>query len=294
MKNRIMNFLLGLIFLAGLSLLLYPTFSEYWNSYRQSRAIASYTKEIANIDTEQYDEYLKAAREYNDKIWDRSNIYVLSEEEKAEYEGMLNMSGNGIMGYVEIPKIKCSLPIYHGTEESVLQIAIGHLDWSSLPIGGESTHSVLSGHRGLPSAKLFTDLDKMVEGDLFHIRVLNEVLTYEVDQIKVVLPEETEDLHIIEGEDYCTLFTCTPYGINTHRLLVRGHRVATIETVDEDGNVTEEPVIDLETLERQRLEENLRKALTLVGAITAAMLVLVVTFKISKNKKRGGDANEDK
>ena len=162
---------------------------------------------------------------YNASLLERNNAYLLTEEQKAAYEQLLNVSGLGIMGYIEIPSIDCSLPIYHGTEESVLQIAIGHLEWTSLPVGGESTHCVLSGHRGLPSAKLFTNLDKLQEGDVFLLRVLDEVLTYEVDQILIVEPQETGALRIVEGEDYCTLVTCTPYGINTHRLLVRGHRI---------------------------------------------------------------------
>lgn len=149
----------------------------------------------------------------------------MTEEERAEYESLLNVSGNGIIGYIEIPMIQCSLPIYHGTEESVLQIAVGHIEGSSLPTGGAGTHCVLSGHRGLPSAKLFTDLDQLAEGDTFILRILDETLTYEVDQIRTVEPYELDDLGIEEGKDYCTLVTCTPYGINTHRLLVRGRRV---------------------------------------------------------------------
>ena len=151
--------------------------------------------------------------------------YALTEEQKERYEKLLNVSGDGIMAYIEIPKIGCRLPIYHGTKESALQIAAGHLEWSSLPVGGESAHCVISGHRGLPRAKLFTDLDKMEEGDQFFITVLNKRLTYEVDQIQVVEPEEVEDLAIEKGKDYVTLVTCTPYAINTHRLLVRGHRI---------------------------------------------------------------------
>lgn len=292
MKKRILNIILGIIFLAGLSLLLYPTFSEYWNSFQQSRAITGYSKEIKVLDAEKYEEILKSAREYNSKLFADASGYMMSEEQKVEYEQELNLSNNGIMGYIEIPKIKCSLPIYHGTDEAVLQIAIGHLEWTSLPIGGESTHSVLSGHRGLPSAKLFTDLDKMEEGDRFFIRVLNEVLTYEVDQIKVVLPEEIEDLEIVEGEDYCTLFTCTPYAVNTHRLLVRGHRV---DNVSEGGDGAENQILNPEMLERQRLEENLKKAVSAAAVIVAVMAGLLVIMKVSKGKKKsGGDVNENK
>ena len=223
--NHLITILLVLIFLLGLSLLLYPAVSDYWNSKHQTRAIAVYSEEVSGLDEDQYQALWEAAAAYNASLLERNNAYLLTEEQKAAYEQLLNVSGLGIMGYIEIPSIDCSLPIYHGTEESVLQIAIGHLEWTSLPVGGESTHCVLSGHRGLPSAKLFTNLDKLQEGDVFLLRVLDEVLTYEVDQILIVEPQETGALRIVEGEDYCTLVTCTPYGINTHRLLVRGHRI---------------------------------------------------------------------
>ena len=223
--NHLITILLVLIFLLGLSLLLYPAVSDYWNSQHQTRAIAVYSEEVSGLDEDQYQALWEAAAAYNASLLARDNAYLLTEEQKAAYEQLLNVSGLGIMGYIEIPSIDCSLPIYHGTEESVLQIAIGHLEWTSLPVGGESTHCVLSGHRGLPSAKLFTNLDKLQEGDVFLLRVLDEVLTYEVDQILIVEPQETGALKIEEGKDYCTLVTCTPYGINTHRLLVRGHRI---------------------------------------------------------------------
>ena len=228
-KGNFLNILLVLVFLVGLSLLLYPSVSDYWNSFHQTRAIATYSEEVANLENEQYDELWAAAQQYNRSLTERGNAYVLSEEQKEAYEKLLDVSGLGVMGYIEIPEIDVSLPVYHGTEESVLQIAAGHLDWSSLPVGGESTHCVLSGHRGLPSAKLFTNLDKLREGDTFLLRVLDEVLTYEVDQILIVEPQETDALQIEEGKDYCTLVTCTPYGINTHRLLVRGHRIDNME-----------------------------------------------------------------
>lgn len=229
MKNKLTTFLLFLVFMAGLSLLLYPTVSDYWNSFTQSRAIASYAEEVAAMDSDQYDAIWNDAVAYNATLVDRHNAYLLSEEQTIAYDKLLNLSGNGIMGYVEIPSIGCSLPIYHGTAESVLQIAAGHIEWTSLPVGGESTHTVISGHRGLPSAKLFTDLDDLVEGDIFMLRVLDEILTYEVDKISIVDPDDTENLLITPGMDYCTLVTCTPYGINTHRLLVRGHRIENLE-----------------------------------------------------------------
>lgn len=216
---------LVLLLLAGVSLLLYPSLSDYWNSMHQTRAIASYAETVSQLDTAQYDEMWKAAQDYNRSLAQRETAFALTDEQKAAYESLLDVSGLGVMGYIEIPEIDCSLPIYHGTEESVLQVAVGHLEWSNLPVGGEGTHCVLSGHRGLPSAKLFTNLDKLAVGDTFLLRVLDEVLTYEVDQILIVKPEQVDALGIVPGEDYCTLVTCTPYGINTHRLLVRGHRV---------------------------------------------------------------------
>ncbi len=231
-KNRITTVLLALVFLAGLSLLLYPTVSDYWNSFHASRAVAAYAQEVADLNGAEYDALLEAARDYNARVPERSNTFALTEAEQAEYQSLLNMDGTGIMGYIEIPNIKLSLPIYHGTEESVLQIAVGHLDWSALPVGGEGTHCVLSGHRGLPSAKLFTNLDQLREGDTFTLRVLDEVLCYEVDQIRVVEPQDTAALLPEPGQDLCTLVTCTPYGVNTHRLLVRGHRIETPDSAD--------------------------------------------------------------
>lgn len=227
-KGNYITLLLFLILLAGLSLLLYPSVSDYWNSLHQTRAIATYAEEVANLNQDQYDEIWAAAESYNASLADRDNAYLLSDAQKEEYQQLLNVSGLGVMGYIEIPEIDVSLPIYHGTEDSVLQVAVGHLEWTSLPVGGESTHCVLSGHRGLPSAKLFTNLDKLREGDTFLLRVLDEILTYEVDQILIVEPQDTAALEIVEGQDYCTLVTCTPYGINTHRLLVRGHRIDNI------------------------------------------------------------------
>lgn len=224
-KSTISTIILILFFCVGLSLLLYPTISDYWNSLHQSRVIAEYVEEVAKLDSNQYEQLWSDAQAYNKTLSHKTNRYEITDTERAEYESLLNVSGNGIIGCIEIAKINCSLPIYHGTEESVLQIAVGHIEGSSLPVGGKSTHCVLSGHRGLPSAKLFTNLDKLTEGDTFVMRVLDETLTYEVDQILIVEPHEVDALEIEEGKDYCTLVTCTPYGINTHRLLVRGHRV---------------------------------------------------------------------
>lgn len=225
MKKHLSTIILILIFFVGLSLLLYPTLSDYWNTFHQSQAIVGYVETVASIDDEKYAKLLNDAKSYNEDLASHSSHWRLSKEEEKEYESMLNISNMGIIGYIEIPKINCSLPIYHGTDEDVLQIGIGHIAGSSLPVGGNNTHSVLSGHRGLPSAKLFTNLDELENGDLFMLRVMDETLTYEVDQILIVNPDDFSALGIVDGQDLCTLITCTPYGVNTHRLLVRGHRV---------------------------------------------------------------------
>lgn len=224
-KGTLSNIILILMLLLGLSLLLYPTFADYWNSLHQTRAIATYAEEVAVLDDDKYIELWQDAIAYNQSLTEKENQYYVDDESMVLYESLLNVIGNGIMGSIEIPSIGCNLPIYHGVDESVLQVAIGHLEWTSLPVGGESTHCVLSGHRGLPSARLFTDLDQLQMGDTFMLHILDETLTYEVDQILIVLPYETDALLIEEGKDLCTLVTCTPYGVNSHRLLVRGHRV---------------------------------------------------------------------
>ena len=224
-KLKLITKILIVAFVIGLSLLLYPSFSNYWNLKHATRALNSYSDSIADIDENSYETIWKSAVEYNRLLQKRQSGYALPADLKVRYLSELEVAESGLMGFVDIPSIGVSLPIYHGTSESVLQVGIGHLEWSSLPTGGESTHCVLSGHRGLPSAKLFTDLNKLREGDVFTLKVLNETLTYEVDQIRTVLPNETDGILIEEGMDYCTLITCTPYGINTHRLLVRGHRI---------------------------------------------------------------------
>ncbi|MDD6200602.1 MAG: class C sortase [Firmicutes bacterium] len=280
-KHNFTTILLVLILLIGLSLLLYPSVSDYWNSFHQSRAIAQYSEQVANLDAERCEALLQAAADYNASLLGRSNHYLLSDTQQAQYEALLNISGTGVMGYIEIPEINCSLPIYHGVSNAVLQIAAGHLEWTSLPVGGESTHCVLSGHRGLPSAKLFTNLDKLEIGDLFMLRVLDEVLTYEIDQILIVEPQETAALEIVEGADYCTLVTCTPYGINTHRLLVRGHRVDNLEEA-KTVRVTAD-AIQIEPL--------------LIAPIVAMpiLLLLMISLLLPKrhHKKQGGDTDEE-
>lgn len=280
-SNYFITVILILMLLAGLSLLLYPSVSDYWNSFHQSQAISQYSEKVKNLDKEMRKKIWEDAQSYNQRMKGQNKDYTLSEEEKAEYESMLNVDSNGIMGYVEIPKINCSLPIYHGTTASVLQTAIGHLEWSSLPVGGESTHCVLSGHRGLPSAKLFTNLDKLQEGDVFMLRVLDEVLTYEVDQILIVEPQETGALRIEEGKDYCTLVTCTPYGINTHRLLVRGHRIENVKEANKARVAAD--AIQIEPL-------------IVAPAIATPMLLLLLVILLlprQRKKNHGGDDDED-
>lgn len=238
MKKHIATIIFVLLAVAGVSLLMYPTVSNYMSSLDQQRAIAGYTSYVMSIDKEKYKEILAAARAFNEEIAKNPTSIHLTDEQQEVYEQLLNISDTGMMGYLEIPSIDVMLPIYHGTGETVLQKNVGHIEGSSLPIGGASTHSVLSGHRGLPSAKLFTDIDKLDYGDIFTITILKETYTYEVDRILTVLPDEPaarEAIGIEEGKDYCTLVTCTPYGINTHRLLVRGHR---IETPENSGSIT--------------------------------------------------------
>lgn len=270
-KKHISTIIIALIFLAGLGFLLYPTVSNLWNRAHQSRAIATYTKQVEKLDDSQNKEMLKAARKYNKSLLKKSDHWKLSKKGKKKYESLLDVSGTGIMGYIEIPKIDCSLPIYHGTDEGALQIAIGHLEGSSLPVGGKSTHCVLSGHRGLPSARLFTDLDQMDEGDVFVLNVLGRKLAYEVDQIKVVLPDEMSDLEIVQGKDLCTLVTCTPYGINTHRLLVRGHRTKYIE----------------ETVVRvQKEAEKKETGIWLLAGGGAVFLIIIIIVVVKRRRKR--------
>lgn len=228
MKKNRSNIILILIFLVGLSVMLYPTVSDYVNQKNQSRAVASYSEEVENLSDVDYQAYFNAADDYNRRLAETPDAFYRPEEVSG-YTDTLDVSGTGIMGYITIPKIGVELPVYHGTSDGVLQVAAGHLEGSSLPVGGAGTHAVISAHRGLPSAKLFTNLDELEVGDTFTITVLDRVLTYEVDQISIVLPTETDLLQPVEGKDYVTLMTCTPYGINTHRLLVRGKRIENAE-----------------------------------------------------------------
>lgn len=277
--SKFITILLVFLLLAGLSLLLYPTVSDYWNSLHQSRAIASYVKQVAEIDSDTYERLLEDARAYNRSLIGKTGRFDMTDAERAKYESLLKVADNGIIGYIEIPSIQCSLPIYRGTDEAILQIAIGHIEGSSLPVGGSGTHCVLSGHRGLPSARLFTDLDEMAIGDTFLIRVLDETLTYEVDQIRIVLPNEVEDLEIEEGKDYCTLVTCTPYGINSHRLLVRGHRI-------EDRQEAQTIRVTADAMQIDPL------IVTPIVAIPIVLLLLLLLLLPKRSKSSHGGNNE--
>ena len=279
MKNRKSTIVLSLVFLIGLSLLLYPTASDWWNSFHQSHAIASYAEAVAEMDDVSYEQAWAQAQAYNETLRSNNRRYQPTGEETEQYENLLNISGNGIMGYIEIPAIGVSLPIYHGTEDTVLQIAIGHIEGSSLPVGGPGTHCVVSGHRGLPSAKLFTDLDKLTEGDTFMLRVLDEVLTYEVDQIHIVEPHEVSLLEIEEGRDLCTLVTCTPYGVNSHRLLVRGHR---IENQESASSIRV-------TADAMQIEPVL-----VASAVAAPMLLVLFIWLLVSSPKKSGKKKKGK
>jgi len=267
---------LTLGFLVGISMLLYPAFSNYWNSKTQSRAIVDYEAVLEHLEPEDYSAMFQAAYDYNRALYE-TDYPLMDYEEIPGYYDTLKLPGSNIIGYVKIDKIGVELPVYHGTSNEVLDVGVGHLEGTSLPVGGESTHSVMSAHRGLPSAKLFTDLDRLEPGDTFQITVLDQILTYQVDQVKVITPTEVEDLLIAEGKDYCTLFTCTPYGINTHRLLVRGIRIETI---------TEKPIIYVAN-EAFRIEP-----LLVTPAVAAPMLLvffihLMVKYREPPKEKEG-------
>lgn len=221
--------LLLISFFVGLSVLLYPSLSSYWNSKTQSEAIVDYESMLSQYKPEDYTAIFEDADAYNQKLRNLQDPFQ-DHGTISNYHSILNVSGTGMMGYISIPKIGQELPVYHGTSEGVLSVAVGHLEGTSLPVGGESTHSVVSAHRGLPTAVLFTHLDRMEIGDTFHFTILDRTITYEVDQIRIVDPDDASLIQIQEGKNYCTLLTCTPYGINTQRLLVRGHQVDASQT----------------------------------------------------------------
>ena len=269
--SSLSTIILVAIFFVGLSVLLYPTISDFWNEKRQSQAIVDYDSYIENLTPEDYSEFFVKADEYNQQIRNMSFPFLTHKNIADKYYGTLDVNGNGMMGYITIEKIKVQLPIYHGTSDAVLNSAVGHVEGSSLPVGGESTHAVLSAHRGLPSAKLFTNLDKLEIGDIFTIRILDRTITYQVDQILIVLPEQTDALNIVAGEDYCTLVTCTPYGINTHRMLVRGTRIENIEPDRVINVITEAYQID---------------PLLVTPAVAAPILGLLLIVLIVKSTKQ--------
>lgn len=273
--------LLLVIMLAGIGVIAYPTVSDWWNSRHATQAITSYVEAVESKTDDQKTELIEAARVYNEQLAETGTNFTLAEDEEAyaEYEETLDISGTGVMGYIQIPTINVNLPIYHGTSDTVLQVAVGHIAGTSFPVGGKGTHAVLSGHRGLPSAKLFTDLDKLVEGDIFTITVLDEVLTYQIDQIHIVLPEELSDLEIDPDEDYVTLVTCTPYGINTHRMLVRGHRI---------DNLEEERVVTV-TADARRVSTTLVFVIVAVILTMIVMIVSMVSDRIRNGRKSAND-----
>lgn len=276
--RKISSIVLALMLLVGIGLLAYPSVSNYWNSFHSSKVIVGYNDAVDQADQERLAQMFLEAQAYNQELLDRGEPFQLSKERQAEYESLLNLNGDGIMGYVEVPSINVSLPIYHGSGEAELQVGCGHLEWSSLPAGGKSTHCVLSGHRGLPSAKLLSDLDQVREGDIFYVDVLDQTLTYEVDQILIVEPQDTSALTVVKGEDLCTLVTCTPYGINSHRLLVRGHRIKT----PFDGSRVMADAVQIEPL--------------IVAAVLAAIMIVIALIYVllsDRRKSRRAHAGRD-
>ena len=272
-KMKTGTIILIVVCFVGLCALLYPTVADYWNKNIATSAISKYVDMTVHIKKEDYQKYWSDAIQYNKDLLELDNVLAIPESMQDRYNRCLNVNGLNIMGYIDIPKINVSLPIYHGTSDTVLSNAVGHLDWTSLPTGGPGTHCCLSGHRGLVKAKLFSDLDMLHEGDYFTLKVLNETLTYEVDQIRTVEPDVITDLAIEEDKDYCTLITCTPYGINTHRLLVRGHR---IDNIYGDANVVSEAVqID-----------QLIVAVILAVPILFALFMMVMLKKPEPSKKK--------
>ena len=276
MKKHLSTILLVLIFIIGLCILLYPAVSDYWNAQVQSRAIVDYEAALQNLTQEDYTAYFEEADKYNAAIKEVPFPMMYYDELDARedltlYEDILNINGNGIFGYINIDKIGVHLPIYHGTSDAVLNVAVGHIEGTSVPAGGLSTHTVLSAHRGLPSAKLFTDLDEMEIGDVFIITVLDRVLTYEVHEIQIVLPNEVDSLYVQDGEDLCTLVTCTPYGINTHRLLVHAHRIETVEPKPEIYVPADAYLID---------------SLIVTPIVAIPMLLVLLVFLLVKYRKK--------
>lgn len=274
MKSKLLNILIVLMFFVGLSVLLYPAISDYINQKKASKVIATYNSVVNNTSAERINELFKEAADYNNRLMNTPSAFYKPSLVNG-YEEALDILGIGVMGYIYIDKIKVELPIYHGTSDDVLQVGVGHLEGTSLPVGGKGTHCVLSGHRGLPSAKLFTNLNNLREGDIFRITILDRVFTYEVDQISTVLPKETDELQSVPDKDYCTLMTCTPYGINTHRLLVRGVRIA---------NAEEKPGIYVSN-EAFKIDIYITAPI-FSSPLLLVLLILLITRKKRKKKKK--------
>ncbi len=289
MKKKLPVIIFLLIFISGLSLLLYPTFSDWWNRNHQSKAIVEYNKIIKYMSDEERNALWSAADDYNRRLFEfYCGGSVTEEELMADYPTLLNIYGDGMMGHIHIPRLNISIPIMHTTSESVLQNAVGHLETSSLPVGGENTHCVLSRHTGLPSARLFTDLEQMVIGDLFTIEVLGVKMSYQVDQILIVLPWETEALEISAGADYCTLITCTPYGVNSHRILVRGTRIGT--AYSETSNAQSIEIEDDQDITREEqvwwLRDKLLPVYVAAGSVALLTALLIIASAVRRAKKK--------
>lgn len=281
MKGKLFNIVLVLVFVAGLSLLLYPTVSNAYNNYLQSKTIASYSERVNQLEKDTYEKEWKKAEEYNRSLLERENPFVLTQELEQMYWQTLDLSGRGIMAYIEIPSVDVTLPIAHGTSDETLQSYVGHLEWSSLPVGGENTHCIISGHRGLPSSELFTNIDHLELGDKFYLHILGQTLEYQVCNIAVVEPQDQTLLTVEEGKDLVTLVTCTPYGINSHRLLVRGIRTGEGSTENVGEVYVKNEVTQIDTL-------------TLVSVLVVICAVVVFVFLLLTGKRRkGGDSPDE-
>lgn len=280
-KNKItINDIIRLIvLLVTFSVLLYPTLSSYLNEKNSSKVVSYYDEESIKLSETEKEQMLEDARAYNQEMLGNIDLIDPSSKENTEiderYQSLLNPDGTGMMGYIHIPKINIELPIYHGTSEAVLQAGVGHFWGTSLPVGGESTHTVLTGHRGLPTKTLFTNIDKLEEGDIFYIKVLDETLAYQIDQILTVLPEETDALAIESGKDYATLVTCTPYAINTHRLLVRGYRIPYEEATEQESDVDVKPELSFTA-----------KVLIVTIIVIFIGLIITVMYSMRDRKRR--------
>ena len=297
LTSNIITVVIVLVMIVGIGLLLYPTISEKWNALHQSRAISGYTNQLKTTDVGELKKIRDLATKYNEDLLSKADRYNPSDEEMEEYMSTLDINGSGIMGYITIPKIDVELPIYHTTDEAVLQIGVGHIVGTSLPVGGESTHAVLSGHRGLPSAKLFTRLDEVGEGDCFFLHILDKVLVYQVDNINIVLPEEANMIDIVEGKDYCTLITCTPYGVNTHRMLVRGEHTETI-TEEEYKTTYEKASAAASTVTSDNSTMDQGRAIPdwvpIAFAVCAVLILGFALFAPVKKKEKKDKKSKDK